>query len=404
MLGGYLHYGNFQEHDIENALSNEFVGRGVDKGYNYKKTIRDGIKNGNIEPLYIDVPSPSFPVPAEIDNTISDNLLSTKEDEKEWLDMVFSNNVPQGLGIGSRDFDKHFRLKKQTIVGIFGMDNVGKTTFYLFMIVCYAKKHGINFLILCRENEASSVRQSLIELCLGNYAHQSSKEQQKEATEFCYKHFDIVKLSVNVDMETIFTVLYNLYSKRKYYACFIDPYNAIQHNQSPKENYKFLDNLKKVQRKFDTSFHLSMHISTDKARNWIYNGNDVIDTFENDSVMVAGQTKIPKKSFVEGGQPIANKLDDIIIVHRIQKIDKISNYTLVAIDKVKENRTGGKVSFENPIMLRKKEGFITFIDSDGINPMVKPVINEPYKEQPIPTATTEDAFGGDYNVNDELDF
>lgn len=392
-LGGYVHYGSFQIHDIENALAAEFTSRAYDKTYNYKKTIADGVRNGNRSPLYIDVPAPAHPLPVK-EKTIPqfDNIISTREDESEWLNMVFSNNVPQGLGIGSAEFDNHYRLKKQTITGFFGMDNVGKTTFYLFLVICYAKKHGVNFLIFCRENEASSVRQSLIELYLGNYAHQSTPEAQKEASDFCYKYFDIVKLSTDVDMDSFIPLAEMIYSKKSYYACFLDPYNAVQHDQSPKANYSFLDSLRKFQRKHDTSFHLSMHISTDKARNWVYGGKDTIETFEMSVVSVSGQPKIPRKNFVEGGQPIANKLDDIIIVHRLQKVDELSNYTLIAVDKVKESRTGGRVSLENPIMFEKKRGFISFIDSSGINPMVKKVIDPIIKKEVLPFATPEQAF------------
>jgi hypothetical protein len=398
LLGGYLHYGSFQVHDIENALAAEFTARGCDKSYNYKKTIADGIKNGDRSPLYIDVPAPSHPVAVKNITPIPDAIISTPEDEREWLDMVFSNNVPQGLGMGSTDFDQHYRLKKQTLTGIFGMDNVGKTTFYLFMVICYAKKHGVNFLILCRENEAASVRQSLLELYLGHFAHQASDANKKKALIFCYKHFDIVKLSVDVDMENFIDVVEKQYNKKSYYACFVDPYNAVQHDQTPKKNYAFLDSLRRFQRRHDTSFHLSMHISTEKARNWVYGGKDMIDTFEMQSVSVAGQPKVPRKNFVEGGQPIANKLDDIIIVHRIQKLEELSQYTLVAIDKVKETRTGGDVTKEQPIMFKKQYGFISFVDSDGINPIVKPVVEN------IPLGTPADAFGGHIFDDDGLAF
>ena len=80
--------------------------------------------------------------------------------------------------------------------------------------------------------------------------------------------------------------------------------------------------------------------------------------------------KIPRKNFVEGGQPIANKLDDIIIVHRIPKLPEIRSYILISIDKVKEEKTGGMVSFEEPILFLKRGKHNTFVDKYLINPLL----------------------------------
>jgi len=79
--------------------------------------------------------------------------------------------------------------------------------------------------------------------------------------------------------------------------------------------------------------------------------------------------KIPRKNFVEGGQPIANKLDDIIMVHRLPKIAQLRNYALISIDKVKEDKTGGMQSFEEPIMFLKTYPNDTYTDAQGKNPI-----------------------------------
>ena len=184
-----------------------------------------------------------------------------------------------------------------------------------------------------------------------------------------------------------------LYANQHYDACFLDPYNAIQYEQVPNKNYKFLGNIRKLQNELNTSFHISMHISTDKARNYVYSDKDIITTFEDQIVSVRGQFKIPRKNFVEGGQPIANKLDDIMIVHRIQKMEELRNYTLVSVDKVKEEQTGGMVTFEKPVMFKKQFGYISFLDKDGINPLN--IENNPTYQPPIqlPTPSPQEAFG-----------
>jgi hypothetical protein len=320
---------------------------------------------------------------------LPDEIISQPIDEKKWLDMVFANKVPQGYELGSFDFDIYFRLKEQTLVGIFGMDNVGKTTFYLFLIVCYAKKHGLKFLILAKENQSASVRQSIIELYVGRFAHQANELERKQAIDFAYKHFDIIKLDVDINKDNFFTAMDKAYDKKHYFACFIDPYNAVQHEQTPKSNYEFLDALRKYQTKRNTSFHISMHISTEKARNYVYSAKDTLTNFSGVAVNVSGQNKVPRKNHVEGGQPIANKLDDIMCIHRIQKIDDLKNYTLVSIEKVKETRTGGTTTYEKPLMFCKEYGFISFVDESLKNPLKETEIVEPKK---LPLLNPSQAF------------
>ncbi len=267
------------------------------------------------------------------------------------------------------------------MVGIFGVDNVGKTTFQLFLAVCYAKKHGISWLFICKENKPQALRQKIMELYQGKALHTQTTEQIIESTKFSYEYFDIVSDIFSVGMDNIFEVLDGLFEKKHYDSVFIDPYNAIQYDQMPSKNYAFLDSIRNYQKKMNTSFFISMHISTEKARNYIYGDKETIFDFHGNEVSVRGQFKIPRKNFVEGGQPIANKLDDIIIVHRIQKMQELRNYTLVSIDKVKEEQTGGMVSYEEPIMFHKEFGFDCFTDKNRINPLMSRRLIEP---QPLP--------------------
>lgn len=329
-------------------------------------------------------------VDSEKDSIDYSNSISTYNDEMEWLDLVENNNIPQGYALGCEEFDKHYRLKRKTMLGIFGIDNVGKTTFYIFMMVCYAFKYDLKFMFVVRENESDSVRQKIMELYLGREIHKCDKQDIIKARKFAYSHFLIIKNSINVTHQNLISMLDYHYSKESYFATFLDPYNAIQYEQSPKSNYAFLDKLRKFQNKYDTSFHISMHISTDKARNYVYNDKDTLTTFEGLELSVRGQFKIPRKNFVEGGQPIANKLDDIIIVHRILKMEELRNYTLISVDKVKEDQTGGMTTFENPLMFKKSYGFISFTDREGVNPLNN---NQIKKIKPLPNQTLKDAFG-----------
>lgn len=321
------------------------------------------------------------------------NIISKPDNENEWIDMVRAGNIPQGFGINSEHMDKHFRLKEKTMVGIFGLDNLGKTSYYIFLTVCWARYHNLNFLLYTKENREASIRQKIMEFYLGHSLSLGSDERFLEAREFSYKHFDIIDNKTNITKDNIFDVL-EKQDLKKYFAIFLDPYNAIQYEQLPKSNYEFLDKLRHFQETHNISFHISMHISSDKARNYVYNQKDFIKTFEGEMISVDGQPKIPRKNFVEGGQPIANKLDDIIVVHRLIKVEELRSYTLISVDKVKETATGGMPTFELPIMFKMEKWGNTFIDKNYQNPLIQNKDQELdfKKEEKIPTVEPSDAF------------
>jgi len=374
LAGGFIAGGDIDELTITNLIEQEIFAKGVDDEESTRKTIQDGIDNGKGMPI------------EDILNPANSNFsfLSEQNDEKEWLDLVRKNKIPQGYDIGSLEFDNHFRLKKKTIVGIFGSDNVGKTTFTLFLLVAYAKRHNLNFLMVTKENNSAAIRQKIMEVYCGRWLHQVSDELYNQAYEFANKHFDIINNNFELNQENFFEVLKKAFMKKNYFGVFVDPYNSIQYDSNPKSNYAFLDKFRAFQNKHDMSFLISMHISTEKARNWVYSEEDSVSIFEDEMqkvIGVKGQPKIPRKNFVEGGQPVANKLDDVLIIHRVIKIQELRRYTMVSVDKVKEEQTGGMQTFEAPILFRKVDGYVSFEDSQLKNPLYE------YQEKPVNIST-----------------
>jgi len=360
------------EHETYQNCSNKFLVNDSTFGSSeLARTIKSAYKSSSKEfgTAHFDREELKSKITHEVVSVTDDDFISNMEHEREWIQLARNNQIPKGYDIGSTEFDNHFRLKPRTLVGLFGIDNVGKTTFHNFLAVCYSKRHKINWLFVCRENENASIRQNLIELYNGKPLHEQSEEEFNEAVEFSYKYFDILDNKFDLDNENFFTILEKAYAKKHYFATFIDPYNAIQFEQTPNKNYEFLKKLRDFQNTHDTSFHVSMHISTEKARNFVYGDKDSMQNFIGDVIPLGGHLKVPRKNFVEGGQPIANKLDDIIIVHRIAKSEELKHYTLVAIDKVKEYKTGGQPTTDMPIKFRKQFNFNTFVDKDLYNPL-----------------------------------
>jgi len=353
LAGGYIASGVLDESFTE-KIKHKACAIGLYQ-HEVDETTANGINYGKANPIT----DPVYSMP--------ESILSGKKQEDEWLTLVYHNEIPQGMDIGSEHFDTHFRLKPKTMTGIFGIDNVGKTTFWTFLMVAYSKRHGVKWLVFAKENNEAAIRQKVVEIYLGKQMHQAGDAELVGGLDFAYEHFDIVRNDLDIDKDNFIEVCDNLY--KDHHGIFIDPYNAFQYDASPKSNYAFLDSLRAFQNKSGVSFYISMHISTEKARNWVYNDKDSITDFEGNEIGVKGQMKIPRKNFVEGGQPIANKLDDIMIVHRLPKVEQLRRYTLVSVDKVKEEQTGGMVSFDEPILFQKSGIYDTFTDNKGVNPV-----------------------------------
>ena len=306
-----------------------------------------------------------------------DTALSTPEKEAEWIKLAEMNLIPQGLDIGSHKFDEHFRWKEETINGFFGIDNIGKTTAYIFLNSCMAKRHGKKSLLILKENKARIFRYKIMEMYAGNPLYRCSERLKKEAKEFAYDHFDIFDdiPASRLRTENFIDRVDKLLDRENYFRMFIDPYNGIQHVQLPESNYAFLDSLREMAKTYRLGIDISMHISTDKARNHVHKKGDTTHLlFEHSDIApmpLENQLKIPRRNFVEGGQPIANKLDDIIVFHRYTKHRELRNYTFINVGKIKEEETGGKPTFEYPLWFRKEPGSMYFVDSDGINPLLK---------------------------------
>lgn len=387
LLGGFVASGEIDESEGVLALEREILSKGVDDEEAAKKAIADSVEAGKGDPVVDDQQTYSSNSALPKKKQSLGKLLSTESDEKEWLKLARKNAIPQGFDIGSTHFDRHFRLKTKTLVGIFGVDGAGKTTLHHFLAVCYSKRHHVNWLLICKENQTAAVRQKLMTLYAGKPLHKMNDVEYEEAHKFAYKYFDILENNVDINIDNFFEVLRECYSKKHYFTTFLDPYNAIQYDQTPNKNYTFIDKLREFSNEYNMAFHISMHISTEKARNWVYGDKDTLFDFNGNEIPVSGQPKIPRKNFVEGGQPIANKLDDIIISHRVMKIMELRNYTLIAVDKVKEEQTGGMVSYEEPIKFYKEYGFDSFLDSEKKNPLIP-------STTPIITPAPED-----YNSN-----
>jgi hypothetical protein len=121
------------------------------------------------------------------------------------------------------------------------------------------------------------------------------------------------------------------------YDCIIiDPYNSLKGGGDYNKDYENLSEIRLFAQTY-ASVWVCAHIQSGAARN--RDGDGFIKT--------------PSKADIEGGQPFANRADDMIIYHRVTNHPELWMYGQVNVVKVKDTETGGRPTRAgDPVMVR----------------------------------------------------
>jgi replicative DNA helicase len=85
-------------------------------------------------------------------------MIKDKNTLKQEILDIKNGNVVEGLKIGIPEIDEFYRFQKNGSLDIFvGHANVGKTTFIMYLMTLFAKKHGLKFAVWSAENTSSSI-------------------------------------------------------------------------------------------------------------------------------------------------------------------------------------------------------------------------------------------------------
>lgn len=295
---------------------------------------------------------PRLEVKSIIDTADDDlSFLSTKDEEKKYLDSWINGTFQMGLSTGMPTLDRHFLFKRGNLVITNGVDNVGKSSVVWFMALLSARLHGWRWIIFSAENNPASVRKRLMEFYWDKKLDKMSPDEFKEAEEFVYSHFDIIKNADNMyNYVDILNMADKLIPRKKYSGLMIDPYNSLKvdapkgGNKNYDYHYEAASILKLWGMNNDISVYLNVHVGTAGARNVDKNGN----------------VKAPQKADTEMGVMFANKADEFLTIHRNVQHDTEYVFTELHVRKVKETETGGgTTSMYSPVILRPTPGGVT---------------------------------------------
>ena len=77
---------------------------------------------------------------------------------------------------------------------LYGPPGTGKTTTLLYMLLLYARKYGLKFLIYSAENEATSISKKLCEFLVGLPFNKIEDKVWKQKIEWVHDHFRYIDI------------------------------------------------------------------------------------------------------------------------------------------------------------------------------------------------------------------
>lgn len=346
LMGGLISGGYVDELEGERLLTDEIQKRNVTNIQSAIDTIRDGIQYGKLLPI------------REDKIVVSDNSLdfvSTKEDERVYMDAVRSGTLKQGLETGMIELDRYFRFKVGNLVIINGHDNVGKSSVIWFLAVQSAILHGWKWILFCAENSEGQVRKNLIQFKTGKSSIHLNDAEYNDAMQWAYDHFTIIKQAELYTCGDVLKMGEKLYRTNHYDGFLIDPYNSLAIDMkeaqlgSHEYHYKVTAELRAFCKKFGASIFLNCHAVTEALRKVYKDGE------------YSGYLMPPNKADTEGGGKFANRADDFITIHRHTQHPTEFNVTQIHVRKIKETETGGRPTLrDEPVkiqMVKGKYGF-----------------------------------------------
>lgn len=292
---------------------------------------------------------------------LSKTIASLKD---KLLDVKY-NRIEMGKGLGISEIDEYLVFKHGSFNICTGHANTGKTTVILYMMLAYAEKHGIKWLIYSSENTDYSIARKLVEFRTGKTIQQLSESQLDAASDWISQHFMLVN---NEKLQTAYSLMEDvkeIYKDWKFDGLLIDPYNSLaidsgkmRGKSEHQYHYEVASELRLLCKELNVSMWLNTHAVTAALRN----------VYDKDHEY-AGHPRPPKMSDIEGGGKWGNRADDVITIHRMTQHPTLWNTSEIHITKVKEVETGGKPTpQDSPIALRMEAGNVGF-SCNGLNVM-----------------------------------
>lgn len=291
---------------------------------------------------------------------------------RDKLNSIRKGQTKEGAKIGIPQIDNFLRFKYGNFNVILGHANVGKTTVILYLMLVYAKRLGIRWLVFSSENEPHSIVRKLIEFLEQKPINKIEEEDFDKHLKFINEHFKIINSSELFTYRRLIELATAVKSAWDYKGMLIDPYNSLIKDPELSKSiggheydYQATTELRLFCKKHDVSLWLNTHANTNALRIKHPIGHDYV-----------GHPIPPMASDVEGGGKFVNRADDFLVIHRYIQHPTEWMVSHIHVRKVKEIETGGRPTpIDEPIMLKSIVGNVGF-EIEG-----QPILDKPIREQ-----------------------
>jgi len=275
-------------------------------------------------------------------------IASIKDLKEKVLDIKY-DRIEQGLGLGINEVDEWLRFKRGAFNICVGHANTGKTTVILYLMMAYALKHNLRWLIFSSENTDYSIARKLIEFKTATPVQQLPDAVIDEELAWINEHFKIITVNKIYTARTLMSEATKIKEVFDYDGLFVDPYNSLAKDAQllrsvggHEYDYQIASEMRLFCKEHNVSMWLNCHAVTEALRRKHPSGHE----FE-------GLPMPPSMADVEGGGKWGNRADDVVSVHRYTQHPERWMYSDIHVTKVKETETGGRPTpFEQPISLR----------------------------------------------------
>lgn len=291
---------------------------------------------------------------------------------RDKLNSIRKGQTKEGAKIGIPQIDNFLRFKYGNFNVVLGHANVGKTTVILYLMLVYAKRLGVRWLVFSSENEPHSIVRKLIEFLEQKPINKIEEEDFDKHLKFINEHFKIINSSELFTYRRLIELATAVKNAWDYKGMLIDPYNSLIKDPELSKSiggheydYQATTELRLFCKKHDVSLWLNTHANTNALRIKHPIGHDYV-----------GHPIPPMASDVEGGGKFVNRADDFLVIHRYIQHPTEWMVSHIHVRKVKEIETGGRPTpIDEPIMLKSIIGNVGF-EIEG-----QTILDKPIREQ-----------------------
>ena len=295
-------------------------------------------------------------------------MLINFDDQYKKLNDIRTGKLKEAPKIGIEEIDSVIRFKKN-LTCFAGHANVGKTSMIIYLMLLFALKHKVKFLIFSSENDPSTIIRRIIEFKAQKPINKLSKEELDKHTEFVYEHFKLIDCEQNYDYLDLLSLCEVVMPQYDFDCLIIDPINSLRKNKSMMKysnafeyTYEMMTDFRIFVKKYEKAIWLIMHSVTSAFRAKYPSNHEY-----------AGHPLPVAMSEVEGGNVFANRCDDFYSIARLTQHESRWIYTELHCKKIKDHDLGCKPTpFDSPLILESIKNNVGYKlgDKDIVRPNI----------------------------------